>query len=166
MPTLNTRRERTFELVAIVAAGVAALVISLVVSADEVPLAYYSAVSAVIPLLLIALFTAFGRDRADVLGLSRKVDYVMQLPESAAEDLARWRTPLYQRAVRVRERFILATVVAAIGEAAALVGIASHSTKILLAVTILTMLGLVIVVVAAEIADLGEVPHPDEADED
>jgi hypothetical protein len=164
MLTLNTRRERTLELAAIVAAGVASLVISFAVSAAAVPRAYYSAVSAVIPLLLIALFTAFGRDRADVLGLSREVDRVRQFSEPSAEGLARFRTSLYQRAIQVRNRFIRATVVAAIGETAALVGIASHSTTLLLAVTILTMLGLVIVVVAAEIVDLGEVPHPDDPD--
>jgi hypothetical protein len=161
---LNARRERIFEVVAIVAAGAAAFVTSLAVSADEVPRAYYSAVSAVIPLLLIALFTAFGRDRADLLGLSRKIDHVTDLSEPAGEDLARFRVPLYQRGVRIRERFIYATVVAAVGEIAALVGIASHSTTLLLGVTILTMLGLVILVVAAEIADLGQVPHPDDAD--
>jgi hypothetical protein len=136
-------------------------VISLAVPADEVPPAYYSAVSAVIPLLLIALFTAFGRGRADVVGLSREVD-LLRRSEEAAERLAPYLEPMYARRVQIRDHFILATVVAAIGEAAALVGIASHSTTLLLGVTITTMLGLVIVVVAAEVADLGQVPHPDE----
>ncbi|MCD6059462.1 MAG: hypothetical protein K0Q89_2992 [Thermomicrobiales bacterium] len=93
-------RERPVQAVAIVAAGVVALVISCTVPADDVPTAYYSAVSAVIPLLLIALFTAFGRDRADVLDISREVDRVSDLSQEAAERFAIYREPIHARGIR------------------------------------------------------------------
>jgi hypothetical protein len=159
-------RKRPLQTGAVVTAGVVAFVISVAVPAGDVPAAYYSAVSAVIPLLLIALFTAFGRHRADIVDLRRDVNRVIAEKPPGAERLKRTLKPIHAARVRITERFIGATIIATIGEAAALVGIASHSTMPLLVVTILTMLGLVIVLVAAEVSDLAAIPSADHADAD